>query len=361
MHMHLHLPIRILTHNIRYATTSPFQGEELWSIRRPHVINELRYNTLHCPTAFICLQEVLNAQLLDILAGLNGTPREPSASPSQSVSAAAAEAEVTAEATASTSPQVAQHISNPDDQGDDKAYPLEWEHVGVGRDDGFTAGEYSPILYRPSIYTLLRYKTVWLSLHPERPSKSWDAASTRILTIGVFRHRESGKKVVAMNTHLDDQGSRSRYESAKIILREIEELCGKDTGFGGGEHMPVFLAGDFNSEEGQEAYQVLNDKTSSVSDLRDFIPPKDRYGHENTFTGFGYEMEPAKRIDFLFLGPRHSVAGSKKEGEKDDRGLGNRDDGTVWKTQGYAVLESRFDDGVYNSDHRAVVGDVLLS
>jgi hypothetical protein len=31
-----------------------------------------------------------------------------------------------------------------------------------------------------------------------------------------------------------------------------------------------------------------------------------------------------------------------------------------WAVQGYAVLPNQFEDGVYISDHRAVVGDVLL-
>ena len=55
----------------------------------------------------------------------------------------------------------------------------------------------------------------------DRPSKSWDAASIRILTIAVFQHRSTGKAVVAMNTHLDDQGSKSRLEAAKIILEQV--------------------------------------------------------------------------------------------------------------------------------------------
>ena len=32
-----------------------------------------------------------------------------------------------------------------------------------------------------------------------------------------------------------------------------------------------------------------------------------------------------------------------------------------WIVNGYAVLENRFDDGIYISDHRAVVGDLLLT
>jgi endonuclease/exonuclease/phosphatase family metal-dependent hydrolase len=275
------LPIRLLSHNIRYATTSPFKGEELWTVRAPRLINELRYNTLHNSEAFICLQEVLHNQLVDILDNLNG----------------------------------------------DALQQDQWAYIGVGRDDGKTLGEYSPILYRPAIWRLERFESLWLSETPDRPSKGWDAASIRIVTIGFFRHRQSGQELVALNTHMDDQGSQARLEGAKLIVNTIQE-------FGS---IPVFLAGDFNSEPHEEAYQVLNSPTSPVQDLRESVPPILRYGNENTFTGFGYGKEPEKRIDFLFLAK-----------------------GSSWTPKGYAVLANSFKDGVYNSDHRAVVGDVLL-
>ena len=90
------LPIRLLTHNIRYATESPFKGEEKWAIRKSGLVNELSFNTAHCAESFICLQEVLHHQLLDIIAALNSKRKA-------------------------------------------------WAFVGVGRDDGLEAGEYSPI------------------------------------------------------------------------------------------------------------------------------------------------------------------------------------------------------------------------
>jgi len=153
MIVHDPLPIRLLTHNIRYATQSPFKGEEIWEIRRPRLVSELGFNTSHCAESFICLQEVLHQQLIDILSDLSSIKET-------------------------------------------------WKYVGVGRDDGHQAGEYSPILYRPRVWELRKRKTIWLSETPDRPSKSWDAASTRILTVAVFRHRSTRKTVVAMNTHV---------------------------------------------------------------------------------------------------------------------------------------------------------------
>lgn len=104
------LSIRLLTHNIRYATNSPFKGEEKWDIRKPRLINELSFNTACCAESFICLQEVLHQQLVDILSGLNSKKKA-------------------------------------------------WDFVGVGRDDGVEAGEYSPICtYFPSPSILFRTK-----------------------------------------------------------------------------------------------------------------------------------------------------------------------------------------------------------
>ncbi|KAJ5200588.1 Endonuclease/exonuclease/phosphatase [Penicillium cf. griseofulvum] len=279
------LPIRVLTHNIRYATSSPFKGERPWSERKQLLLNEFEYETRHCGETFVCLQEVLHNQLGDILAGLN-RDTEPEAP--------------------------------------------EWEYIGVGRDDGHEAGEYSPIIYRPSVWELLHWETVWLSKTPETPSKSWDAASIRIVTIGVFTHRATRNTVLAMNTHLDDQGSQSRLEAARIILGKISEYSqNKFAKLISG----IFLTGDFNSEENQEAYQEL---TKSLLDAFKEVESSRRYGNHITWTGFGYEDEPASRIDYVLVVP-----------------------GTL-TVIGYAVLGNRFDDGVLSSDHRAVIVDLTL-
>ncbi|MCJ1422295.1 hypothetical protein MMC29_000175 [Sticta canariensis] len=294
------IPIRLLTHNIRYATNSPFKGEELWHTRKSRLIAELRFNTGHCSESFICLQEVLHEQLHDILSCLNGNRNT-------------------------------------------------WTYIGVGRDDGYQAGEYSPILYQSSVWQLQSYETVWLSKTPDRPSKSWDAASIRILTIGVFRHSHSKKTIIAMNTHLDDQGSKSRLEATKIILERISHFMSKPDG---STALPIFLAGDLNSEQDQEAYKVMTSEESPMCDLQDLIPENQRYGDQKTFTGFGHERSPPKRIDFLFLN-HHKPSAFTRNGT-------SVNEARRWSAEGYGVLANQFDDGIYCSDHRAVVGDLFL-
>ncbi|KAL3473989.1 Endonuclease/exonuclease/phosphatase [Aspergillus californicus] len=291
------IPLRVLTHNIRYDTSSPFKGEQPWVERAPYLLNELRYNTRH-QDAFICLQEVLDNQLTDILSGLNSTTER----------------------------------GNPNHT---------WAYIGVGRNDGYKSGEYSPILYRPSVWELRNWETVWLSETPDVPSKSWDAASIRIVTIGVFTHHVGRQTILAMSTHLDDQGSRSRFEAAHIILRKIDEY---QKGRFGKMISGVFLGGDLNSEDTQEAYTVLTAPWSPLVDSAKLVHMRDHYGNYTTWTGFGYEGQDPTRIDYVLLGPAVSD-------ESHD---------LPWKVEGYAVLASRFDDGVYNSDHRAVVVDAML-
>lgn len=208
----------------------------------------------------------------------------------------------------------------------------EWAYLGLGRDDGKQAGEYSPIIYRTSVWKVVDWRTVWLSETPAIPSKGWDAASIRIVTVGALEHRESGKLVLATSTHLDDQGTISRRESAKIILRIVEvESKNRD-------YASVLLAGDFNSPPDDGAYQIMTSSQSSMEDIGVLVPKEKHYGNELTFTSFGHIDNTPSRIDFIFS---------------------RKGDNVIYCS--YGVLANRFDDGIYLSDHRACVADIRVS
>lgn len=80
-------------------------------------------------------------------------------------------------------------------------------------------------------------------------------------------------------------------------------------------------------------------------DLQTMVPEIERYGNLNTFTGF--DSKHLKRIDFIFV-------------NKDNPDSANSNSKSHWLAEGYAILPNRFEDGVYNSDHQVVVGDVSM-
>ncbi|KAI5358744.1 putative endonuclease/exonuclease/phosphatase [Septoria linicola] len=287
------LLIRIMSYNIRFAATDRGEGEEPWEgVRAPRVISQIRFNTISNPAAFVGMQEVLKSQLDDVMTGLN--------------------------------------------DGRAKSEP-EWAFLGVGRDDGKEAGEYSPLLYRPSVWKLENSSTIWLSPTPEIPgSKGWDAAVTRVLTIGDFENRQTGALVTAMNTHFDHIGAIAREDSARMITEEINKRQNGPGKSRERQQPAIFLTGDFNSEPGQEAYQYLTREDSLVYDVKGAVPATRHYGNRiGTFSGFDGQSDSL--IDYIFL----NKAGS-------------------WTPKTYAVLANVFDEKVYYSDHQAVVTDVEL-
>jgi endonuclease/exonuclease/phosphatase family metal-dependent hydrolase len=125
----------------------------------------------------------------------------------------------------------------------------EYGFAGVGRKDGKYEGEYSALFYRKSRFELLKTGNFWLSQTPEVPgSMGWDAACERMVTWGIFKDRETGKKFAAFNTHFDHKGKLARLNSALLLKERTGQIAG---------NLPVILTGDFNTTEGSEPIQAL--------------------------------------------------------------------------------------------------------
>jgi len=134
-----------------------------------------------------------------------------------------------------------------------------------------------------------------------------------------------------MSTHFDHIGVVARQKSAILILDTIKDLRSEVN------PSAVLLAGDFNSPPDDGAYLTMTSPESSMEDIRLAVPENQRMGNEMTFTSFGYVDNEKSRIDFIFSG----------KGDKVKYGI-------------YAVLENRYDDGVFLSDHRACIADVEI-
>ena len=177
----------------------------------------------------------------------------------------------------------------------------EFGEVGVGRDDGAEAGEYSAILYDRRRLELLESGTFWLSDTPEVvASTSWGNRITRIVTWARFRERtasdaDSGTFYV-FNAHWDHESQPSRERSAELLLERIAGRTAAD---------PVIVTGDFNAGEDNPAFRRLveHDRTHLGDTFRALHPAAD---HVGTFNGFTGEREGDK-IDAVLASPEWTV------------------------------------------------------
>ncbi|KAJ6620236.1 Endonuclease/exonuclease/phosphatase [Mycena sp. CBHHK59/15] len=233
----------------------------------------------------------------------------------------------------------------------------DWAWVGVGRDDGVAAGEFSPVFYKKTDLTLLSYDSFWTSNTPFQPSKFPGAGSFRVCTVTHMQRNDGGKRFTVLNTHMDDQSDAQRRLAASLILTRARYEA-VTTG------APVFILGDFNSPTtGRDsgAYEITTGTRPPVAipadfaekyaapgdeqpgftllDLRAHTPRRAVSNNYATFTGFTApnDTHSWSRIDFIFGGSNMG-----------------------WKAVAYKVGSARTDDGVLASDHRPVFTDINI-
>lgn len=227
---------QIATYNIRFD--NPNDIGNLWKDRSPHLINQIIFHQMD----IIGTQEGLHHQLEDMKSA------------------------------------------------------LKFPYIGIGRDKGDTAGEFSAIFYNPEKFTVLKQGTFWLSESPDKPSKGWDAALNRVCTWGKFQDKH-GNTFYVFNIHYDHVGQKAREESSKLVIKKIKET--------NKENHPVIFMGDFNVTPDNPAYATVLEN----SDLKDsrkisLTPP---IGNQGTFNAFNWGRLPDGIIDHIFVSPEIKV------------------------------------------------------
>ncbi len=232
--------IKAMSFNIRY--NNKHDGKDAWPVRKPIAFKVV--NT-HQPD-IIGMQEVLHSQAQDIRANL---------------------------------PQYTFH--------------------GVGRDDGKTRGEYSPILFRTSRFTILQKGHLWLSEKPDTPGVvSWDSSMTRMASWVLLSDKYAPKQtpLLIINAHYDHRGRQARIESSKVIAKKMQPIS---------KNAQVIILGDFNVPPFTPPYKTL------ISQLN----LKDAHGHMNTDndrTFHGFKGIPTgARIDWVLHSPSLIASDSK--------------------------------------------------
>ena len=165
-----------------------------------------------------------------------------------------------------------------------------YSSIGVGRDDGKTAGEYSCIFYNNKKYKPVQQSTFWLSQTPEKVSMGWNAVCNRVCTYGLFEHIKTRKKVWVFNTHFDHIGDTARIESAKLIIQRIKQVTSL-------QNYPVIFTGDFNSQPSDAPVQLISGYLNNARMKSETKP----YGPADTWNGFNFNESPKGWIDYLFV------------------------------------------------------------
>lgn len=195
-----------------------------------------------------------------------------------------------------------------------------YSHIGVGRDDGKTKGEYSAILYKKDKVKPLEQNTFWLSETPTVPgSKSWDAAITRVASWGKFQDLKTKKTFLMINTHFDHIGKEARKHSASLLKTKALEIA---------KGYPLIITGDFNTTREDAPYATVMDPSGIVlHDPAGSNPP-------GTFCSFKVNSIECRGIDYIF----HSAD---------------------WNASGYKVINDN-DGKYYPSDHLPVMVNLSL-
>lgn len=171
-----------------------------------------------------------------------------------------------------------------------------YDYIGVGRDDGAKKGEFAPIFYKKNRLRCIKNGNFWLSETPDSVgSRGWDAALCRICTWGEFEDKKSKWRFYAFNLHLDHIGKVARYESAKLVLRKIEEMCAD---------APYIVTGDFNVDQNDSVYTIL---TSSKKLIDSYTVAKHRMCETGSMNYFNPEYKTDSRIDHIFLSSHFKV------------------------------------------------------
>ena len=158
--------------------------------------------------------------------------------------------------------------------------------VGVGRDNGKKKGEFAAVFYKEKKFNQLEAGHFWLSEKPDKPGLGWDAACVRICSWVKLEEKETGKRFLFMNTHLDHIGPRAMQGGAALITEKASEIA---------SGLPVILTGDFNVTPSCAPYETII--SGGFADSRSLAFCTDR---GNTYHGYK-GTDGISLIDHIFV------------------------------------------------------------
>ncbi len=188
-----------------------------------------------------------------------------------------------------------------------------YQRIGVGRDDGKNAGEFSPLFIRSSRFVIEDSGTFWFhpSWLPDAPMQQgpeqighglighgligkagWDAALPRICSWALLQDKQSGKQLRVLNLHLDHQGAEARRESIKLIAAKVRHWQQRSAA-------PVVVMGDFNPSAGDGLLAQIQMSLPQYQDA--LAQTKTPQGPNYSFIPWRGSEADAVRLDYMLL------------------------------------------------------------
>ncbi|MBY0415102.1 MAG: hypothetical protein K2Q18_13105, partial [Bdellovibrionales bacterium] len=180
---------------------------------------------------------------------------------------------------------------------------------------------YPCLFINPQTISVERSGDIWLSETPSVPgSFSFESAFPRLCTWAEITIKESGLKMMLVNTHLDHILKTTRMNQIEVLINEVKKINDR----------PIILMGDFNESP----------LTEVQTKLRDAFFLKDPWiekmqGEETSHHGFlGKKNLQGDRIDWILI-PRN------------------------FECTSITLEKKSFTDGVYPSDHYPMLAAVI--
>ncbi len=169
----------------------------------------------------------------------------------------------------------------------------DYTKYGVDRNGGIENGEAEAcaVFFKTERFELLNKGTFWLSETPDKPSKGWDSACSRVITWVRLKEKDTDEIIYFMNTHFDHKGDIARTESSKLAVSRIQEILAANND--DIHNVPVILTGDFNCGFESESLAPLR---SFMQNARTTAPVTDSTA---TYNAWG-KTKNKETIDHIF-------------------------------------------------------------
>lgn len=154
---------------------------------------------------------------------------------------------------------------------------------------------YPTVFIKQANFEYLSSGDYWLSETPDvAGSLSFGSAFPRLMTWAHLQLKNSEKKFLIIDTHLDHVKSSSRISQIRVLIKQVKKLWDKQS--------HLIIMGDFNDDPNSEVRLLLDKEFGLIDAWKKFNSTEESSHH--AFMG---EMQNGSRIDWILVDPRLTI------------------------------------------------------